>query len=433
MKRLLSAVGMVLVVSGCTCGPTAAPGFSQAYTTTASYDGLHTTLVLDANDEPMIAFIREDSANPDNNALLFTRHDSRTSAWTTPVVAAANIGRTDSNPTMLQAQLARDPKTGRLGIAFQKTEQFCGPTNGNKETTVHVTFSTDQGATWSPSERVSEAKYTRNDPVNGVEVCNTSSPRIAMRDGAVHVAWHADAAEPDGLSFFRGYYHAVSTANGAWTRTLMPAGGDDARKGRGQLWLALDSAGSPAVAYEMQSDDPAVPNNVAVMYWRSGTTAVRVVDSGNRQNDVPQVALAFDGTKPRVAMHLARTGQTTTTWVYRSDDGLTFTGAAVPDDAEDTGGTWMDLSYFAGNGAITYSFDGSGAKGACGGPKISRSSDAQTWATCGADDVTHQFLGQYVSAEHDRAGKLVMAFYEDQEDTASPKRFGRGIVLYREP
>lgn len=89
-----------------------------------------------------------------------------------------------------------------------------------------------------------------------------------MRDGAVHVAWHADAAEPDGIGFFRGYYHAVSTGGGAWTRTLLPAGGDDARKGRGQLWLALDSAGSPAVAYELQSNDPAAANNVAIMYWR---------------------------------------------------------------------------------------------------------------------------------------------------------------------
>lgn len=182
MKRLLSAMGVVLG-SSCTCGPTepttGPAGFSQVYATTASRDGLHTTLVLDGDDAPMVAFIREDPANPDNNALLFTRFDSATSAWTTPVVAAANIGRVDSNPTRLQAQLARDPATGRLGIAFQKTEQFCGPAAGNKETTVHITFSTDRGATWSAAERVSEAKYTRNDPVNGVEVCNTSSPRIA--------------------------------------------------------------------------------------------------------------------------------------------------------------------------------------------------------------------------------------------------------------
>lgn len=160
---------------------------------------------------------------------------------------------------------------------------------------------------------------------------------------------------------------------------------------------------------------------------------MRVVDSGNRQNDVPQVALAFEGTKPRVALHLQRTGETTTNWVFRSDDGLSFSGAAVPDDAEDTGGTWMDLSYVGGKGAVSYSYDASGAKGACGGPKLSRSSDAQTWSTCGADDVTHDFLGQYVSTEYTRAGKLVMAFYEDQDDTASPKRFGRGVVLYREP
>lgn len=76
-------------------------------------------------------------------------------------------------------------------------------------------------------------------------------PRIATKDGTVHLAWQADAAEPDGDSYLRGYSYASSTAPGAWTRTLLPHAGDDARVAKVGLSLALDSAGTPAVAYEM--------------------------------------------------------------------------------------------------------------------------------------------------------------------------------------
>ena len=371
------------LMSGCNCGPTptpAATGFSQVHLGAHAEDGLHVSLVLDADDQPMIAFVKVDTADAANNAVYFTRYDGAAAAWKTPVLVAGGAGRVNSNTGMQQVWLARDASTGRLGVAFQKVEEFCKGVN--LETSIHVTFSTDQGATWSASERVSEAHFTRNDPVNGVAVCDAESPRIAMANGTVHVAWGADAGEmqPSQLSFWVGYYHASSTTPGTWTRTLLPANGDDARKGTGVL------------------------------------------------------SLAFDGVKPRIAALLTRSAtDRRATWMLRSDDGAAFTEVRVPDDASDQGGEYMDLSWAGGKGVLAYRYGSSSTRGQCGGPKLSRSSDAASWTTCGADDQTHQFLGNYVSAELAKSGKLVLAFHTPYADEASPGRWERGIVVWREP
>lgn len=429
---------VVLALAGCNCGggglsiPT---GFSTLYPTADTSDGLMPSLVLDGNEHPMLAWMKRDAANPESWSVRFSRWDSKTGAWTTPVLVAGELGRLNSNPLRQGVWLARDPKDGRLGIAFMKTEQFCGPANGNKETTVNVTFSTDQGATWSVGERVSEARYTRNDPVNGVELCNTMQPRIAMKDGTVHMAWQADAAEPDGISFLNGYYYASSTAPGAWSRVLLPHAGDDARVAKiGVLSLALDSAGAPAVAYEMSpiSLHP-TPNMTAFLYVRPGSAPVRVTDSMNIQNDFPQLALGFDGTKPRIAGHLGRMASAgaNTNWVFSSNDGMAWTTSPIPPDGEDDGARYIDVDFEAGKSVVVFEFGRASAMGTCGGPKLARSADGVTWTNCGVDTETRQFLGDYVTAELTKAGKLITVFREDTVD--SKGRFQPGIVIYVEP
>lgn len=441
MRSSIFAVVVFATFAGCTCGGVAPPtGFSQVLTTTATTDGIMPSLVLDRDQHPMLVYLRQDSASPESWSVLFTRWDGtagQAGAWTTPVVVASDLGAVDTNQTQQQVWLARDAQSGRLGVAFTRFEQFCGPANGNKETTIHVAFSSDMGRTWSTSERVSEARYTRNDPVNGVEVCNTSSPRIAMADGVVHVAWGADAGEVETeTNFFRGYYYASSTAGGAWARQLLPHAGDDAREGRDILSLALDETGAPGVAYMMRAISlHATPNMTVAVFARPGGAAVRAGDSNSIQNDAPQLSLAFDGTKPRIASHLARANDAgrNANWVYASADGVSFTTAPVPDDAEDQGAAYMDLEFSGGRGVLLYEFGSSRTAGACGGPKRATSPDGTTWTTCGLDTETHQFLGEYVTAELTSSGKIVAAFFEDQPDRASPTRFAPGIVLYVEP
>lgn len=432
MVRWMVGVGLLALVAGCNCGgATGASGFSQVYAATGN-EGTHVSLVLDGDDQPLVAFVKEDPADRSNTTLFFTRYDATTSAWTAPVTVDTSLGEL---PSGRQIWLARDPKDGRLGLAYAKLESFCGSPTSNKEFTIHLSFSTDRGATWGASERVSEAFYTGNDPVNGVEVCNARAPRLAMRNGKVFMAWAVDAGEPQDpqpLSYYYGYYYGESTAAGSWTRTLLPNIGDQGRQGADVLSLALDSAGAPAVTYVMRS---LTGYNNAIVYFRPGGAPVVVGDSGGIQNDTPRIALAFDGLKPRVAAKLARsTTDPGATWMYRSDDGAAFTDVRVPDDASDQGGSYLSLDFVGGKGALAYDF-GSGTMpyGACGGPKISRSSDAQAWTTCGADDVGHQFLGEYVSARLASSGKLVMAFHASYVDEAAPARFGEGIVLWREP
>lgn len=428
-------------LSGCNCGGTGAPvGFSTVLKMSNTAEGKMLSLALDANDAPLLAYMNQTGTNPEQWAVLFTRWDSATGAWTAPVTVAADLGVIDDNPTRVALALARDPKDGRLGIAFLKTEAFCGSMSSNPDTTVHVTFSTDQGKTWSSSERVTEAHYTRNnDPVNGVEVCDAQQPRIAMRDGTVHLAWAENAGEVESTTnYFRGYYYASSPGGGAWTRTLLPHDGDDARRGtKGVLSLALDSAGAPAVAYLMGAvSGHATPNMDAVLFVRPGGQAVRVGDSNNVQNDSPQLALAFDGTKPRIAAHLVRaSGQAgaNANWAFASNDGATFTAAQLPDDGDDQGAQYLDLSFSSGKGVTVYEFgsNSASAPGSCGGPKVSRTSDATTWTTCGLDTETRQLIGEYVTSELTSAGKVVAVFREDTVDKNA--RWEPGIVMYVEP
>lgn len=436
MRRLSSLLLLLSAFAGCQCGGGSAlpTGFSQVLETSASTEGKMLSMVLDDDGLPMLTWLSETTSSPENWSVLFSRYDGATARWTAPVVVASDLGVISDNVTRLAAWLARDPKDGRLGVAFVKYEQFCA--GSNKETTIHVTFSTDEGKTWGTSERVSEARYTRNDPVNGVEVCNTEQPRIAMKDGTVHLAWAASAGEAESMTnYYRGYYYASSTTAGAWARTLLPHAGDDARDGaKGILSLALDSAGAPAVAYLMGATSlSTTPNMQAVLYARPGSAAVRAGDSNNIQNDAPQLALSFDGAKPRIAAHLSRanTAGANTNWVFASNDGAAFAMSQIPDDGEDHGAQYMDLDFEGGKGVAIYEFGSARDPGTCGGPKVSRSADGMTWSTCGLDTETRQLLGQYVTAELNGAGKLITAFREDTVDSAG--RFKPGIVLHVEP
>ncbi|MCK6545871.1 glycoside hydrolase [Myxococcota bacterium] len=414
-----------LVVAACTSEVVPAGGLSQVY---EGPGGTHVSLALDGEGAPLIAFYREPDADSGGGTILFTKQLPGGATWTTPVAVASDVGEYTSNPGRRSLALARDASTGRLGVAFMKREQFCGPANGNQEWTIHVAFSTDGGATWGASERVSEARYTRNDPEDGVEVCNTRSPRIAMTNGAVHVVWAADAGEMEDLSFIDGYFHAVRTT-GDWTRTLLPHDGDDARVGSGDVALAVDAQGRPGVAYVMRAT---ATNQATVLFTRPGGAATRVMHSAGRQNDVPQVAVTFDGTAPRVGAHLAVEGAPRTEWVAKSSDGAIFVASALPGDGHDAGGLYIELIVAAGRTIYTYDYGSGQDDGRCGGPKIATTTDFTSWSICGADDESRQFLGEYLSAEADADGKLVAAFYEDSADTAASMRFGPGIVLYRE-
>lgn len=74
-----------------------------------------------------------------------------------------------------------------------------------------------------------------------------------------------------------------------------------------------------------------------------------MTDSMNSQNDFPQLALAFDGTKLRIAGHLARMASgANTNWVFSSNDGMTWATSAIPPDAEDDGARSFDLDFEAG-------------------------------------------------------------------------------------
>lgn len=347
------------------------------------------------------------------------------------MTVADGLGELDLQTGRHLVSLARDASDGRLGVAFMKHEPFCSGTN--KEDTVHVSFSTDQGATWSAPERVSEARYLGTDPASRVEVCNTTMPRMALHGGKAHVAWAAAAGEQENdVNFFHGYFHAVSSGSG-WTVSLLPRVGANGAKGAGVLDLAVDASGAPAVAYVMQ--DTANSNTRSVGFFRPGGAAVKVTDTGNTQNDNPRLSLAFDGSKPRVATQLVRPAKPDfmTYELFESDDGAAFTGRALPTDGNDSGLFYLDLAYAGGKGLLAHDFGTSGATapGAAGGPKLLRG-QGSSWTITGADTLDRQLLGEFTAAALTADGKALVAFFTDGADASPAARFGPGLVLYRE-
>ena len=415
------AFSTVWVLCGCGVPST----FEQVRAATGgARQGTHAALVLDGDEQPLVAYL--DEASGGAHALRFTRHDASRNAWTAPVTVADGLGEVDLLTGRNLVSLARDASTGRLGVAFMKNEQFCD--GANKEDTVHVSFSTDQGATWSVPERVSEARY-----LDTVEVCNTTMPRIAMHGGKVHVAWAAAAGELESpTNFFHGYHHAVSSGSG-WTVSLLPRVGATGAKGADVLDLAVDASGSAAVAYVMQ--DTANGNTRYVGFFRPGGAAVKVTDTGNTQNDNPRLSLAFDGNKPRVATQLVRPAKPDfmTYELFESDDGAAFTGRALPTDGQDSGNAYLDLVYAGGRGLLVHDYGSSGATapGASGGPKLLRGQGG-SWTIAGADTLNRQFLGEFAAAALTADGKALVAFFTDVADSAPAARFGPGLVLYRE-
>lgn len=413
-------------------------GFSQiAVHPGAGFEfGIHAVMVLDRNDYPSVAWVREPTSDRPSATIQFSRWNG--AEWIAPVTVAT-VGDIDSDPGMQQLSLARDRADGRLGLAFAKKDEFCGG-GGNLETGIFVSFSSDFGATWSAPERVSEVKFTRNDPVAGVPVCDTSSPRMVMRNGAVHLAWQANAGvlHPGGLSFWRGIWYAKqAAAGGAWARQLAPELGQTARVAAPRLSIALDSADNPGLAYVMRSDGTTEPYQTSVLFWRpTSASAIRVADSANEQNDTPQVALTFSQERPRVAYHLLRasTLNELSLYVARSDDGVSFTEARVPADGSDRGATYMDADVFGGKTVVAYDFNlgGAAGMGSCGGPKLAASTDLTTWTTACSDTQSRQFLAPYVTLDMTMDGKVTMAFAAASADTQMPRRFDRGLVYWRE-
>lgn len=87
-----------------------------------------------------------------------------------------------------------------------------------------------------------------------------------------------------------------------------------------------------------------------------------------------------------------------------------------------------------GKGTLSIASDftgGSDPHGACGGPKLSTSTDLATWTTCGpALEPDVRRGGNYVQLAYMKSGKRVMAFDDYDANPNSPLG---SVIVWREP
>lgn len=412
------------------CNKTVPGGFSTvaAAPSDDSNYGEQSTMTLDENGDPMIAFVHYSPGGDDKASILyFTRWDRCTGTWTAPLNVDV-VGAFNDNRPSRHVAIARDPMTNAIGIAFL----HIGPPQPqlvNDTPQIWIATSTDGGKTFTKSQ-VSE-----HNPADEGDIHSASNPGLAMYGGQIYLAYGQDDMGCDADSGFttcNGVYAEGTPAS--WKRNALPnlPGGFGVALGT-PITVALDSAHKPAVAYLVA---PETAYNTQVAFWRPGTlTAVKVTDTANAQNDAPTLAMTFEGTAPRVVGALYVAPASTEGLVFvKSADGITWDAPqTLPTDNGDPTTEFVSIAS-DGKGHLDVSANGgdNGSDGVCGGPKLARSADGTTWTTCGADTAkTHSGTsGLYLTSAFDPNGKLYIAFKvtDNSNDTLS-----RGVAMWHEP
>lgn len=386
--------------------------------------GTHSSLALDGNHDPMIAYVGEYSGNSSNDTckLYFLSWDRVNYQWKAPHLVDAALGPIDSNQPHRQVSLARDKSNGRLGISY---------TVGNNE--IWLTMSEDGGATWAKARvDLDDANYDGE----------TSNPSLALANGKTHLAYYhhcikqfASLADCNSQNDSHAVvYLSRSSSSEAFAHELSPvlAQTQDAKPFNE---LALDGSGNPGIVYYLGAPDgstAAEGYNVTLAYWRPGQAAVKVLDSENTQNDAPSLSLAYHGAAPRILAHLLRDEPSSADlWFSASADGVSWgSPVALPRDAGGQTGWNQSLALDStGKAAASAYFRASSGLTQFGGPKLWRSSDLSVWAVSSPDvSVLPDFAGEYVDTTFAGNDRLSMAFFQG----TTSEKLARGVVFWRE-
>ncbi len=392
-------------------------GWSVAIPTPAdagslTHYGVSVSSTGDQFGQPLIAGLIDDpNADGDRSdtRLIFTRWDGTARAFA-PSQLIEVVGAIDVSHPNRQVSIARDDVTGRIGIAYVKSDQ-----------SLRLAFSDDEGANFTlVAVSTSPGAY--------------SNPSLVLHDGVTHLAYQKGTT--------------LTYATGASSLVEQPVPGPAVGLAA-PVSLVLDSAFEPGVAYfQLVGAGPAA----AVAFWRPGSMPTVIADSNGVDVSPsllrPSVALTFVGTTPHVAYHLRRTVETNTDSdpelfyaVATDGTGTTWkTPVAIP--RNDTGlGAFHSTRWYEaiavdtmGNLAIGANFYLHGGVTLCGGPKLARSTDGLTFQTCAPNPTPVQFAGTWLTMWHHRPGKLTMVFaYDLPEGSRANPLIKPGFLIWREP
>ncbi|MBX7114449.1 MAG: hypothetical protein K1X64_08975 [Myxococcaceae bacterium] len=388
--------------------------------------GVATSMVLDQNQQPMLAVLSVDpngDGSREDDQLLFTRWDGVEKAWSPPQQIAV-VGPVDISEPNRPVSLTRDAVTGAIGIAFVAQNDHA----------IRLATSADDGETWSLD--------IASDSNAGADAL--TSPVLAMNGAEMHLAYHQANV---GCSFAGcgAVKYRKRTGSNPFAAATSPAvqGAGTARAA--SVALALDSAGTPGVAFMYGNEDG---SDVRPMYWRPGEAQATAIMPSNLAVNAwatPElrnsVALAYADLVPHVAFHLRTSQADGLLWYTTMPSGSqTFSAPlAVPRNGGvgmlDETRWYQAISVDAqGNIAIAAQFaKTTGQPQMCGGPKLTRGSLTNGWVTCAPDNQRKfGYAGASVNLARRTSGRLVLAF--PYENRANPSLNNKaGVVLWWEP
>ncbi len=374
--------------------------------------GASVSAIGDQFAQPVIAALSEDpngDLNYDDNRVIYTRWDGATKAFE-PVKVIEIIGGSASVSPVVSASrqisVARDADTGRIGVAYIKPQ----------DNTVRVAISDDEGANFS--------LLTVSDVPRAALMSN---PSLGLQGGTIHVAWLQGT----------DVMYRKKTGSGAFVDESL---GSTVTSGGSSLWLALDSAGSPGVAFFSSVNG----TSADLAFWRPGSAANVIASADMLDLTVmgrdPSVTLTFVGTTPHLAYHLRKldTFDATELWYLKAtDSGTTWaTPIAIPRNSSSTT-EFHSTRYFqalalepSGRVSIAAPWSAIGTQANCNGPKLSRAPDGVTFTTCSPLGSPVQRGGEWINLWTHKPGKQTLVFHYDPRTNPSIKS---GIVMWREP
>jgi len=319
-------------------------------------------MAFDANGDPAFAYLvsdpNADGEYPDSE-LDFVSWNRAGYRWNAPVKldVVGDVVRDGGRPPF---SLARDAATNRWSVAYLV---------GARE--LKIASSTDDGRTWT-SVRVE--KSTDEEPA-------FSTPSLALAGGQAYLAY---ALGGPGVRYRTG---AETDPPDRWSKAFAPLLPNTSEARAEAVNVVLDAAGKPAVSYLL---NPTENYNLTLALWRPGSaSAVKILDTNNKQTDAPAGTLIASGTHLAVVFYGNRDEKffdNHHVWFTQSTDGgATWSPVAV---LEDDGGHVMvapvSVTMDRGGHFAAAADLGGGNQDAvkCGLPNLMRSATGAQWTTC---------------------------------------------------
>jgi hypothetical protein len=399
--------------------------------------GDYSTMALDDDGSPMIAYAIRGT---DSVQVMFTRWDrSCGGRWTTPVEVATP---TDLASSSRGLSLAYDKTTKEVGIAYRAQVgkltgthhyelRFASMFLGGSEMFVDKLVASFDPETSVVPGNVSLAMGAGKAFILAATpyvMCGTSgcdAILLTERTTSTGDAGAGDGGADTGSADAGTGGSTVPETSSGWSSfAKLPAGHDVDHS----ISAAVDSAGQ--LGFVWAQDDDTGPSSTI---WFQRATGAPVSIMTGVGTEFANGALAFDGTKPRVAMYMHKTDWATTgdnLWFSASNDGTSFsTPIVIPKDKGEEYGHYVAIA--VGGGKVVVGANIGAAAGdtmpSFGNPKYATSTDLTTFTVTGPKRT--EFVGNtnWLQIAIGAGGELQFAFSQPTPGALVKP----GLVYYR--